>query len=195
MDKPKNDETPIRVYGTTWYYKLATFMFIFLFLVGVTLLKDYAPLRDYLAVRCGWPLGILFMVYLCVIFLIDGTQQHLAIYETGLEHRQGTIISFAKWENLSHFGNLKGFPCIISNALIEQRGGRWFEKFHVTSLNDDVIRLPQECGVPIHFVKDKDGKVDRQVNIEMLLTTDFGRDLLHYAPHLFEYGREKAKNS
>jgi hypothetical protein len=33
------------------------------------------------------------------------------------------------------------------------------------------------------------------VDTEKLLNTEFGQELYRFAPHLFEYGKEKAKNS
>jgi hypothetical protein len=193
MDKLKREDELAHVYGTTTYAKIGTFLFIFLLLVGVVYFKDYEPLRSYAVVRFGWPIIVLVLIYCCFVFLIDGTQQHLAIYSTGLEHRQGTLISFTTWENLSHFDNVKGFPCIVTKAEIERSSkGQWLERFLITHVSGNLIRLPRECGIPVHFVE---GKTGTQVDVEKLLKTNFGQDLLHYAPHLFETKKEKAKNS
>ena len=103
--------------------------------------------------------------------------------------QQGSSHFFVAWEHLSHFGgkkNGKAFQLgMYLHKIVHPDVKGILDKFHfgwpsnflpVTA----VVHLPRRW-------------LGLFIDSEKLLETDFGRELLHYAPQLFEDNGEKNK--
>lgn len=187
MDKQKNDESPIRVYGTKWYVKLTMTTIIAFYVFMILLAKE---LR-FFGFNQMWPIYFLFAIFAAILFFYEGTQT-IAVYENGIEHRYAARKTFATWEELSHFSTVRNRPSITTVRWPEiQINHQWLNRVFPKPHGSFVL-VPTECGVPSKYDAAISGF---QVDIEKLLKTDFGRDLLYYAPHLFkDSNHETQKN-
>lgn len=187
--KQKNDESPIRV------FKPSGMMQFGLGLVIVLLVIHFSVMMN-LGAELGMFMFLLLFFYAFIIWLlmISMSQQHLAIYEDGLEYRMGGNRIFSRWEDLQRFeSRASGKSRILGIATLaveKRQEGNAFERFLLMGRYENFIPL-QIVRVPTRWDGCWTGMV---VDSAKFAETDFGRELLHYAPHLFEYGKEKAKN-
>jgi hypothetical protein len=121
------------------------------------------------------------------------TQTRVFVSEEGIELQRGGSRQFAAWENISHFG-IKG------GGKNQQRGIYLYDK--VTPQTSGIaerlffgrktafIPIGLALNLPTHW-----GFFRKDINLEKLAQTDFGRDVAMYAPHLLEEAeKDKRKN-
>jgi hypothetical protein len=184
--KLKNDEMPIKVYKPSGMRK-------FILVVAII----FIMIHFIIMFRAGSDLGGMMLVFipfyalLLWILIIQSTQQYLAFYESGLEYRIGNNRIFSRWEDLRSLeirGSGKSRTVGITTTALEKRQeGNGLERILV-GYNTDFIPL-SVLSVPTQ----RDGWTSLAVDTESFAQTDFGRELLHYAPQLFEVAKEKAK--
>lgn len=196
MNKAKREDAPIRVYRPTWLIIASNC------LIGLPLFSILAFLVWAFLERNMGRFDIFAIVMLVVIFVIQACllwylyilifQTRLILYEDGLDLQQGSAHYFTNWENMSHFGGRSSGKAvqfgIYLHAPIQQEPSNFLERVSFGKESNFlpityVMLMPRRWSL---------GSVT--VDSQALSQTQFGRELLHYAPHLFEYGKEKAKN-
>jgi hypothetical protein len=199
MDKAKRGEMPIRIYKPSrWIQFFAALLTVFAILLLYLVNLSY----------CSIPI-IIWYSYVIWALLIISTQEQLAIYKTGLEYRLGNNRIFSCWEDLQRFeirdkGRSQRIG-VSSTKLEKRQEGNRLDKLLLSNRYTDfipfhLIDVPAYYVNPQKFEKILLGYVpvanDSQplVDIAKFAETDFGRELLHYAPQLFEASEEKQKN-
>jgi hypothetical protein len=122
------------------------------------------------------------------------TQTRLIIYEDGIEIQRGASSFFNLWKNMSHFGRYSygkknSYGIFLFEKVQPEAQGLAEKLFYGWSSN--FIALNEFVYVPWRWVGFFQGAT---VDTEKLLDTPFGQEVYRLAPHLFEYGKEKAKN-
>lgn len=145
----------------------------------------------YVKIQNSW-YGLACMIPLFGLFIwvnvIQATQMSLTLREDGLERHFGSSMIFSSWHNLSEFtiqsSGRNSITGISLKSLVKQEvsGGKVERKIFGTDLQN-FIRLCDVVRVPVLY--DKKAKKQR-VDIEKFVLTPFGKDLMQYAPHLFE---------
>ena len=138
---------------------------------------------------------------LAFILMIDGwfiwygyiftTQTRMIVNADGIELQRGGAHIFVAWENISHFG-IKGSgrnqqPGIYLYHKVQPQVNGAAERIFFGSTTD-FIPIGQVVNIPLHW-----GFFRRDVNLEKLAQTDFGRDVGQYAGHLLNQYNEKSK--
>jgi hypothetical protein len=126
--------------------------------------------------------------------IIIWTQTRLIVYEDGIEIQRGASSFFSPWENMRHFGlysyaQKNRYGIFLHEKVQPEAQGLVEKLFYGWSSN--FIMLNEFVYVPWRWVGFFQGYT---VDVSKLRDTEFGRQLLQYAPHLFEYGKEKQKN-
>jgi hypothetical protein len=188
MQKQKNSSMPLQVYKPSGWMQFGLAVAIIFIVVHFSIMMRAG-------MEVGWFFLILIPIYgfILWILLISSTQQHLAIYENGLEYRMGGNRRFSRWEDMRHFEiRPQGKSSVIGiySSHIEKRHEGSFIERLLSSSHNDLIPL-SVVHVPSRRINWWTRSI---VDTEKFAETDFGRELLHYAPHLFEDGEEKAKN-
>lgn len=186
--KHKNDEMPIRLYKPSGWMQFGLGLMIIFVVVHFSIIMR-------IGLESGWFMLIFLPVYAFILWMlvISSNQQYLAIYEDGIEHRMGSTISFSRWEDLERFEiRPQGKSTIIgiyTTAIEKRHEGSSIERFLLGGYKD-LIPL-SVVSVPSRWDGCWTGSV---VDTAKFANTELGSDLLHYAPQLFEYGKEKNKN-
>jgi hypothetical protein len=188
MDKPKNDEMPIRVYKPSGWAQLVTWLIVTMMLGFFALLIQAGDKVTWLMV-----FFIPFYGFILWALFLSNTQRYLAIYEDGLEYRFGGTVSFSRWEDLRRFeSRASGKSSVLgiyTSHLEKRHDGNGFERFLLGGY-DDFIPLNLVL-VPTRWDGCWTGAV---VDTAKMAETEFGRELLHYAPQLLEERKEKQKH-
>jgi hypothetical protein len=176
--KLKNHEMPIRVYKPSRTLQLALGVATALFYaISASLVLDFKEEFNWLLI-----FTILFFAVSIWVLIISMSQKHLAIFENGLEYRIGSNRFFSRWQDLQCFEsrNIGRSTFGISSNAIErlQEGTRLENLVMLYAYPNDFI--------PLDILDAAD--------TDTLAKTDFGRELAHYAPQLFENGNEKQKH-
>lgn len=179
MNKGKGKNDGLKVYRPTGLNSLNPIPFV----IGLTIFPSVF-IWEY-----GW-LWICLLIPVATfvgwISFIQARRTCIVLSKDGIEYRFGQMRTFASWDNLSHFGvkhsgrgsSRKGF--FLHESLRKHLlGVEYSQDFFDVS---NVINVPTQWE---GFIK---GTV---VDLEKFAKTEFGQDLLHYAPHLFE--KEKAQ--
>jgi hypothetical protein len=193
MDKLKREDSSIKVYKPTG---LMLFLYWFwgLPLVAIFTFLEWGIFDRNQFDRSS--LGMLAVIFIMQAYLFwflytISFRTRLILYREGLELRQGSSHFFVEWGNLSHFGgkkNGKAFQLgIYLHKIVHPDVKGILDKFHFGQPNN-FLPLTNIVLVPRLWL-------GIAVDTEKLAKTEFGRDLLHYAPHLFEESKEKVKNS
>lgn len=125
------------------------------------------------------------------VLVVSTTQIRLVVYENGLVYQRGSQFFIAEWDNLSHF--IVDSHTTIGD--ITERNSRI--TFVVEVVLHQSIKPSAASGDKILFGENPINRMPlsaivkvplqgNKVNITKFTKTHFGRDLLHYAPHLFE---------
>jgi hypothetical protein len=188
MDKEmrKNEDViPIKVYKQKGmlYWGLVFIIVI----IGIHFMVIASPLVE--DSMTTWIINgfvmLLYSSFFFTLFVLAG-RTSLAIYEEGIEWRRGGSSMFATWDNLSHIGAKNEGDAtthgIFLHRQIESKVNSWVDK-HFFALSGDYIRLTGFVKVPINFKGLLKGS---EIDFDEFAKTEFGQDLLHYAPHLFE---------
>jgi hypothetical protein len=188
MEKQKNNSMPIRVYKPSGWMQFGLGLMIVFIVIHFSIMMR-------MGLEAGWFFLILVPLYGLILWmlLISSTQQHLAIYENGLEYRVGNNRRFSIWEDMQRFEiRPQGKSSVIgiyTSHLEKRYEGSAVERLLLHGYKDfiplTVVRVPTRwdgcwSGAVVDTVK--------------FAETDFGRELLHYAPHLFDYSKEKQKH-
>ena len=127
------------------------------------------------------------MLTLTVYFLfIQVAESSLVIYEDGLEWRRGKSYLFAEWKNMraivrKNEGDAATYGIqLIKSVDVEING--LLDRFFFGS-STDYIRLTGLVTVPMRWEGFRKGNL---IKLEEFAETEFGQDLMHYAPQLFE---------
>jgi hypothetical protein len=190
MDKQKNDYAPIHIYkpsGSTQG--------------GLAIVCVFVVVHFSVIVRTGLEIGWFFLallpIYALILWLliIYSNQQHLAIYEDGLEYCLGNNRTFSRWEDMRRFESRSAGRSrilgIYTIATQKRQEGNSFERLLLMLRYPDFIPLSTVVRVPTRWDGCWTGMI---VDTNKLADTEFGRAILPYAPHLFEYRKEKVKN-
>jgi hypothetical protein len=184
MDKHKREDAPLKVYKPNSLIYL-----IFAMVAIIWLILTCFPLL--LGISLDMAAGIIFLIiplgigFLGVQVFINLTKESLAIYEDGLEYCNSEKIIFSSWKDLACLG-VKGGVCgIYAMTLTKKHDGESFlvegEFFFPLNLVNISYRIEGCWGKTV-------------VDTAKFAETKFGRELLHYAPQLFENGKEKQKH-
>jgi hypothetical protein len=114
----------------------------------------------------------------------------LTIYETGISLQRGQASLFCEWENMSHPGRFRWSDWqygIHFYDELEPKENGFIEKY-LFGNSQNFLRLNDMLIIGNNIFQNEE-QLKQQV-----LRTALGQDLLHYAPHLFEDEKEKAKN-
>jgi hypothetical protein len=190
--KLKNDEMLIKVYKPTrimlflyWFWGIP-FLAIFTFLIWSIFDRNQFDRASV----CWLAVISIMQAYLLWYLYTFSFRTRLILYKDGLELQQGSAHFFAAWEHLSHFGGKKigkAFRVgIYLHKIVQPEVKGILDRFHFGWPSNflpvtTVILLPRRW-------------LGLFVDTEKLLETEFGRDLLHYAPQVFEVAKEKVKN-
>jgi hypothetical protein len=187
MQKQKNDSAPLQVYKPSGWMQL-----------GLAAAIIFVVVHFSIMMRAGMEVGWFFLIliplygFILWLLLISSSQQHLAIYENGLEYRMGNNRRFSRWEDMRHFEiRSQGKSSIIgiySSHIEKRQDGSFIERL-LSSSHTDLIPL-SVVHVPIRRVNWWTRSV---VDTAKFAESELGRELLHYAPQLFEDTEEKNK--
>jgi hypothetical protein len=135
-----------------------------------------------------WVLAFVVSVMAMTYYLWFGTsfmtRTFVIVSDDGIELQCGGICAFTPWDNISHIdvkgsGNSQQHGIYLHNKIKPEVNG-WVEKLLYSSETDflpigEVINLPTRWGL-FHY----------PIDYEKLADTEFGQDLLNYAPHLLQ---------
>lgn len=129
-------------------------------------------------------LFILYMLFFGVM-AFQATQMKITVYEKGIEWQRGGSHVFTTWDNIKSIGRKDEGDSATFGLYLQQpvqpTASSWLDK-RFFSASVDYIRLIPTIKVPTIFKGLQGNVIDRQA----LAETDFGQDVLRYAPHLFE---------
>ena len=119
------------------------------------------------------------------ILFIQVAESSLTVYEDGLEWQRGKSVLFSTWDNMraierKNEGDAATYGIQLHEKVEVEING-WFDKFFYGS-STDYIRLTGIVNVPMRFA----GLKGNVIKLDEFAETEFGQDLMHYAPHLFE---------
>jgi hypothetical protein len=203
----KNTDKPLYVYkASASESRFAQFLGVLMLLILIPFLigaSSSDSLRGLIVFVSPLILGAIYFMWMF------SAEQSLAVYENGLEYRFRKSRLFSRWEDLQRFED-RGTPRRpvrgISTAKLE-KDYRWntFDRVYFGSEEENfipffIVALPTRIINPQQFEKTGVGyvawpdKSERVIDTAKFAETKFGRELLHYAPQLFEATEEKAKN-
>ncbi len=129
-------------------------------------------------------LFILYMLFFCVM-AFQATQITITVYENGIDWQRSTSHVFTTWENIDMIGRKDEGDSttfgIYLHEPVQSEVTSWLDK-RFFSVPVDYIRLTPTIRVPTTF-KGLGGNV---INRQAFAETEFGRDVLRYAPLLLE---------
>lgn len=140
-----------------------------------------------------WIMNALALLTYALIFSImafQATRITITIHEDGIDWQRGSSHLFTTWDNIDYIGsNDEGdsttYGIFLHNE-VQAEVHSWLDKrFFATPTA--YIRLIPTVKVPTKWEGVQQGSI---IDMEAFAGTDFGQNILHYAPHLFE--KEKA---
>lgn len=124
---------------------------------------------------------------------IRATQTSITLYKDGIEWQRGGSRLFTTWDNVSHLG-CHGKGESMSYGIFLHKKVKPEVNGLIESLaygrESNYILLTGLLSIPTQWSFRRDTTID----LDKLSQTDFGRTLMHYAPHLFEKGKGKPKH-
>jgi hypothetical protein len=170
---------------------------IFMLLVGVFGVAIHIyTIRQLAAGQMQFPLPILLFILamdaylLWTMFMVFQTK--VTLYDEGIEIERGASKLFTSWENVSHLGK-NGMGYSVATGLHLHEPAKTQSEGLAERLffreNTKFIPLGRFMNIP----SDWTSFFSRDVNLDKILETDFGKQLFELAPHLFG-AEEKTKN-
>ncbi len=180
--KRKNGEIPIRVFNKNISDRVEGLAPIFLVIMAGTLGFSLES-ND-----AKWMIILLLLslASIGIIFLITYSET-LTIYKEGIEYQHQGKYIFVKWQQLSHFeshkdGRKSEQGIKIHSSVSQEK----VENF----VDDQIYRKPFDDFIPVSRVTEIPIKAMREgvliIDLRRLKSTEFGRLINEYAPHLFE---------
>lgn len=119
------------------------------------------------------------------VMVFQATQIKIIVYEDGLEWQRGTSHAFTSWNNIEAIGrNNEGdsttYGIYLHETIQPEASDGLSKRFFSAPV--EYIRLIPTVVVPTKL-KGTDGNV---IDWQAFAKTDFGQDILRYAPHLLE---------
>lgn len=135
-----------------------------------------------------WLVNIFLFVLYTVFFAVmvfQATQIRIIVYEKGIDWQRHRSHVFTAWDNIDRIGRKNEgdsttFGIHLHESIQPQVHG-WLDK-RLFSASVDYLRLIPTVKVPTTF-KGMEGNV---IDMQAFAETDFGQDILRYAPHLLE---------
>jgi hypothetical protein len=197
MDKLKHEDAPIRVYKANpfLYVLIVMISFFWLMIASVPFLMALVTLQSsHMLAAIVFFLVISGMGFVVFYPFTNVMKEKISVYEDGLEYSSPEKTLFSRWDDLASFGleppqySRATIWGIYANAISKQKEGESF------SVKGDFFFPLNVLSVPTRW---SGGYLRGSfvLDTESFARTDFGRELLHYAPHLFAEAKEKAKNS
>jgi hypothetical protein len=153
-------------------------------------------IRQLAAGQMQFPLPILLLILAMDAYLlwtmVVYTQTKVTLYDDGIEIERGASKLFTSWDNVSHIGK-NGMGRSVATGLylhkaVNTEASGLVEKLFFRE-NGKFIPLGRFVNIPSDWAS----FFSRDVNMDKILETDFGKQLFELAPHLFG-AEEKTKN-
>lgn len=170
---------------------------IFMLLVGfVGVAFHIYAIRQLAAGQMQFPLPILLFILAMDAYLLWTmfmyTQTKVTLYDEGIEIERGASKLFTSWENVSHLGK-NGMGRSVATGLylheaVKTQSEGLAERLFFRE-NSKFIPLGRFMNIPSEWTS----FFSREVDLDKILETDFGKQLFELAPHLFG-AEEKTKN-
>lgn len=129
----------------------------------------------------------LFVLYILgfAIMAFQARYITITVYENGIEWQRGTSRAFTTWDNIDRIdrkdeGDSTTFGIFLHEP-VSPDVSSWLDR-RLFSSPVDYIRLIPTVTVPTSFK----GMKGNMIDLRAFAVTDLGRDIEHYAPHLFE---------
>lgn len=135
-----------------------------------------------------WTFNITLFVLYALLFgvmVFQATRITITVYENGIDWQRGGSHVFTTWDNMDTIerkneGDSATFGIYLHEP-VQPEAHNWLDK-RLFSTPVGYIRLIPTVTVPTTFNGLQGNVIDRQAFAE----TDFGQDLLRYAPHLLD---------
>jgi hypothetical protein len=177
----KRKRKALKVYYQYRYQPLTFFLGFIMFWGAFTLLCSlvFAPLANATGnIHSYWIVYLILAPITLAVAASIGSSVHLSTHEDALEYHTIFKRIIVPWKHLS-------FLEVIET--VNEEGGTSYK--HYLWLKDHDLDM-LDIGSIIH-IEDKRNKAGCFINVDALLATPFGQDLLHYAPHVIEKTRNK----
>ena len=136
-----------------------------------------------------WIMNALALLAYALIFSVmyfQATQIAITVYEDGIDWQRGSSHVFTTWENINYIGrNDEGDSTtygIFLHKEVQAEAHSWIDK-RFFSAPVTYIRLIPTVKVPTKWDGLRQGSI---IDMEAFAGTEFGQNLLQYAPHLLE---------
>lgn len=191
MDKSKRKNSEGKVYkpeGSRYWGTVVLLVFAEIIL-GISLLilvMSLWAIRSLDAIPFFMICGLFVFVSSSAFCFVYNAAEKTSIIcsKEGLTYRRGTSYMFTEWQNLSHFIDI-GFRFeIYLQEGIKPEVKSWLDKqfygqaIHIIQI-DNIVKVPRTGNVLWESWE------STKVDLDAFKQTELGRDLLHYAPHLF----------
>jgi hypothetical protein len=170
---------------------------IFMLLVGVFGVAIHIyTIRQLAAGQMQFPLPILLFILAMDAYLLWTmfmySQTKVTLYDDGIEIERGASKLFTIWENVSHIGK-NGMGRSVATGLylhepVKTESEGLAERIFFRE-NSKFIPLGRFMNIPSEWTS----FFSRDVDMDKILETEFGKQLFELAPHLFAV-EEKTKN-
>ena len=199
MDKHKLDD--FHIYHRSFYYNLIDYLLVpvlFIALGGLSLLSYSLHPLFAISIAC-------FACWSIVLLLFAFTHEHKKVKI--ILSSEGILVCTnhkryaSTWDSLHNLDILTmpretviGIRSAVSITVEENKGVLAALARSFPSGIEDEYFLPLSPIINIPTRRMSVWSGDTMIDFDKLAQTEFGRDLLHYAPHLFEDSKEKQKN-
>jgi hypothetical protein len=168
----------------------------FLLIISMGVFLHIYSIRQLMAGQMQFPLPILLFILamdaylLWTMFMVFQTK--VTLYDEGIEIQRGASKLFTTWDNVSHLGK-NGMGRSVATGLYLHEPAKTESEGLAERLffreNSKFIALGRFVNIP----SDWTSFFSRDVDMNKILETDFGKQLHDLAPHLFSI-EEKTKN-
>jgi len=135
--------------------------------------------------------GIILPIYALLFFrfFIEATRTSITIYEDGIEYRYGSLYAFSTWDNIKYINKLGIYFHQPVETVVH---GGFFDRLLFRQKALAFIHIADIVHIPTYRDNFQQESV---LDLKKFIETEFGSDLMHYAPHLFKaYSDYKPKH-
>jgi hypothetical protein len=168
----------------------------FLLVISFGVFLHLYSIRQMMAGQMQFPLPILLFILAMDAYLLWTMfmmfQTKVTLYDDGIEIQRGASKLFTRWDNVSHLGKNGMGRSVASGLYLHEAAKTESEGFAERLLfreNSKFIPLGRFVNLP----SDWTSFFSRDVDMDKILETDFGKQVYELAPHLFGI-EEKTKN-